>query len=79
MQRRLGNYIASEYAAELIYDRIKPANADSILPSAPVSNSNPASALSSAEGEAPRKKKRRKKKKRPAQEGEQPNDTNIGA
>ena len=82
MQRRLGNYIASEYAAELIYDSIKPANADSILPSAPASNSNPASASASAsaEGEAPRKKKRRKKKKRPAEDGgEQPNNTNIGA
>ena len=68
MQRRLGNYVASEYVAELIYDSINKGEGEHPSPTAVESSSE---VLSGAD--APVKKKRRKKKpKKPAEITAQP-------
>ncbi|MDE6409639.1 MAG: lipid-A-disaccharide synthase [Muribaculaceae bacterium] len=76
MQRRLGNYVASEYVAELILDSLtdgKPL----------VEKPAPSGMELQGEGDVaapPRKKKKRKKKKKPAvatEEGEQTNQPGL--
>lgn len=68
MQRRLGNYVASEYVAELIMDYITPAEQ-----SGGVAKTGSADPTISDTEEAPRKpkKRRRKKVKKPAEGAEQ--------
>lgn len=60
MQRRLGNYIASDYAAELIYDSLnKDGGSTAPKPESPSLSAAPSDEMPAA----PKKKKRRKKRK----------------
>ncbi len=61
MQRRLGNYVASEYVAELITDSLLKDKAPTAHQSAP-GNEDSASISDSDAPAAPRKRKKRKKK-----------------
>ncbi len=62
MQRRLGNYVASEYVAELIYDSLRGDNETFDHPG----SAGVAPAPGDEVAAPPRKKKKRKKKKKPA-------------
>ena len=70
MQRRLGNYVASEYVAELIYDSLK--GQDTVT----AQKDGTGNISATPEVAVPAKKKRRKKKKKPttsSDQNEQPN------